>query len=124
MPDEKWKRLNYAETWLTGDTYNMSIGQGFVLATPLQMANATAAIANRGTLYRPQLVDHITDAEGNVVRPFQPNLIRELPVDAATPRHRPRGDVRRGQLAEGTATERAVAGRRCCRQDGHRRVFP
>ena len=47
-PIEKWKRLNYAEPWLTGDTYNMSIGQGFVLATPLQMANATAAIANRG----------------------------------------------------------------------------
>jgi penicillin-binding protein 2 len=46
------------------------------------MANATAAIANRGTLYRPQLVDHITDAEGKVVRPFQPNVIRELPVDA------------------------------------------
>ena len=84
VPDEKWKRLNYAEPWLTGDTYNASIGQGFVLATPLQMANATAAIANRGTLYRPQLVDHITDAEGKVVKPFQPNIIRELPVDAGT----------------------------------------
>ncbi len=83
MPDEKWKRLNYAEPWLTGDTYNMSIGQGFVLATPLQMANATAAVANRGYLYRPQLVDHITDAEGKTVRPFEPSLIRELPVDAA-----------------------------------------
>jgi penicillin-binding protein 2 len=37
VPDAKWKRLNYAETWLTGDTYNMAIGQGFVLVTPLQM---------------------------------------------------------------------------------------
>jgi penicillin-binding protein 2 len=81
MPDEKWKRINYAEPWLQGDTYNMSIGQGFVLATPLQMANATAVVANRGYLYRPQLVDHITDAEGQVVRPFAPELIREVPVN-------------------------------------------
>jgi len=81
VPDPKWKRLNWAENWLTGDTYNMSIGQGFVLATPLQMANATAAVANRGFVYQPQLVDHVTDAEGNVVRTFEPILIREAPVD-------------------------------------------
>jgi penicillin-binding protein 2 len=83
IPDGKWKRLNYAEPWLTGDTYNMSIGQGFVLATPLQMANAAAVVANRGYLYRPQLVDYITDAEGKVVRPFQPDLRREVAVDPA-----------------------------------------
>jgi penicillin-binding protein 2 len=83
VPTPKWKRINYAENWLTGDTYNMSIGQGFILATPLQVANATAAIANRGYLYRPQLVDHITDADGNVVRSLQPELIRELPINPA-----------------------------------------
>ncbi len=80
VPDSKWKRLNYAENWLTGDTYNMSIGQGYILATPLQMANATAAVANRGKLWKPQLVDYMTDAEGEVVRPFEPHLIREVPV--------------------------------------------
>ena len=82
MPDPKWKRLNYAESWVTGDTYNISIGQGFILATPLQMAVATAAVANRGFLYRPQLVERITDAEGNTVRGFEPILIREVHVDA------------------------------------------
>lgn len=82
VPDPKWKRLNYAESWVTGDTYNLSIGQGFILATPLQMAVATAAVANRGFLYRPQLVERITDAEGNTVRGFEPILIREVPVDA------------------------------------------
>ncbi|MGE5602687.1 MAG: penicillin-binding protein 2, partial [Nitrososphaerales archaeon] len=81
VPTSKWKRLNYAESWLTGDTYNMSIGQGYVLATPLQMANATAAIANRGTLYQPQLVDHLTDDTGEVVRPFEPKVLRTVPVD-------------------------------------------
>jgi len=83
VPTPKWKRVNYAENWLTGDTYNISIGQGYILATPLQMANATAAIANRGYLYRPQLVDHISDAEGNVIRSLEPDLIREVPVNPA-----------------------------------------
>jgi penicillin-binding protein 2 len=81
VPDSKWKRHTYAENWLTGDTYNMSIGQGYLLATPLQMASATAAIANRGSLWKPQLVDHITDDKGDVVQPFQPKLLREVPVD-------------------------------------------
>ncbi len=81
VPDSRWKRINYAENWLTGDTYNMSIGQGYVLATPLQMANATAAVANRGYLWKPQLVDFITDDQGQVVRPFKPILLREITVD-------------------------------------------
>ena len=81
VPDSKWKRHTYAENWLTGDTYNMSIGQGYLLTTPLQMASATAAVANRGSLWKPQIVDHITDDKGNVVQPFQPKLLREVPVD-------------------------------------------
>ena len=64
VPDETWKRLTYGETWLTGETYNVAIGQGFILATPLQVLNATAAIANDGRLYRPQLVREIRDVEG------------------------------------------------------------
>ncbi len=80
VPDARWKRITLAETWVTGDTYNMAIGQGFVLATPLQILNATAAVANGGYLYRPQLVYQITDADGRVVREFQPYLIRQLPI--------------------------------------------
>jgi penicillin-binding protein 2 len=82
VPTVKWKRVNYSETWVTGDTYNMAIGQGFVLATPLQVLNATAAIANGGTLLRPQLVREIIDSEGNIVRAFAPDVIRQLPVSA------------------------------------------
>lgn len=80
IPSAKWKRLTYSETWVTGDTYNMTIGQGFVLATPIQMLNATAAIANGGTLYRPQLLREIVDVDDNVLRPFQPEVIRQVPV--------------------------------------------
>ena len=81
IPTSKWKRLNYAESWTTGDTYNMAIGQGFVLVTPLQVVNATAAVANGGILYRPQIVYQIVDADGYLVRDFQPEIIRRVPVE-------------------------------------------
>lgn len=80
IPSDQWKRLTYGEGWVTGDTYNMSIGQGFVLATPLQVANAAAAVANGGTLYRPQLVARMTDADGVVSMEMQPEIIRTLPI--------------------------------------------
>jgi penicillin-binding protein 2 len=68
IPTARWKRLTYGESWSTGDTYNMAVGQGFVTATPLQVLNMAATVANGGTLYRPQVVHHLTDALGNVVR--------------------------------------------------------
>jgi len=81
VPTAKWKRINYSERWVTGDTYNMTIGQGFILATPLQMLNATAAVANGGTLYRPQILYQVLDDDGNLVQDFAPEVIRELPID-------------------------------------------
>lgn len=80
VPTDKWKRQNYEERWLQGDTYNASIGQGYVLATPLQVLNATAAVANGGTLLRPQLVYQVTDAAGKVVKQLTPEPIRQLDV--------------------------------------------
>jgi len=80
VPTVKWKRVNYSESWVTGDTYNMSIGQGFVLATPLQVLNSAATVANGGTLYRPQIVREIIDSQGEVVQAFAPDVIRQLPV--------------------------------------------
>lgn len=63
--------------WRIGDTYNMSIGQGGVRVTPLQMAVAGAAIANGGALFRPYLLDAVLDTEGRVVGQKSPELIRE-----------------------------------------------
>lgn len=81
VPDDQWKRQQLAESWTTGDSYNMSIGQGYVLATPLQVLASFAAIANGGTLYQPQLVYQVTDANGGVQRAFTPKVIRQLPID-------------------------------------------
>ncbi len=83
VPDPQWKRQSYQETWTTGNTYNFAIGQGDMLATPLQMANALAVVANGGTLYHPQIIHHVEDAEGNVIRPFAPSISRTLQVDQA-----------------------------------------
>jgi penicillin-binding protein 2 len=108
MPDETWKRLTYGETWVTGDTYNAAIGQGFTLVTPLQMLNATAAIANGGSLYRPTVVREIRDANGNLVTPFEAHLIRNLPVSPETIAIVKEG--MRAAVTHGTAMEANLAG--------------
>ncbi len=81
VPTADWKRHTYQESWSTGDTYNLSIGQGFLEVTPLQMLNAVNVIANGGTLYGPQIVHHVTDAEGATTQPFEPEVIRDVPVN-------------------------------------------
>jgi len=80
VPTATWKRLTYGESWSTGDTYNLAIGQGYLEVTPLQMLNAVNVVANGGTLYRPRIVHHVPDAQGNVVQPFEPEIIRTLPI--------------------------------------------
>lgn len=82
IPDDRWKRQYYGEHWVTGDTYNAAIGQGYILATPLQVLNMTATVANGGTLHRPQLVYQVTDSEGKVVQGFTPIVLRTLDTPA------------------------------------------
>lgn len=67
VPDPEWKQEVYGERWYVGDTYNASIGQGYMSATVLQMAMATATIANGGTLWAPRLVSHFTTPDGDVI---------------------------------------------------------
>lgn len=110
VPDARWKRLTYGQNWVTGDTYNMAIGQGYVLATPLQMVNATAAVANRGFLYRPQLVQRVTDANGDILRDFTPDLIRELPISYENLAVVRQGMYEAVHWEHGTATGAAVPG--------------
>ena len=66
IPDPDWKRISTGESWSTGDTYIASVGQGYVLATPLQVLMSGATIANNGRLMQPTIVRQVTDSEGNV----------------------------------------------------------
>jgi penicillin-binding protein 2 len=59
----------------------MGIGQGFVTATPLQVAQMAAIVANGGFLYRPTIIHHITDSEGNIVQPFEPEVLNSVEVN-------------------------------------------
>ncbi len=83
VPTPQWKRQTYQETWTTGNTYNFSIGQGDLLVTPLQMANALAVVANGGVLYRPQFIHHVQDATGQVIQSFTPAISSTLAIDQA-----------------------------------------
>ena len=81
VPDPQWKRLNQGESWSIGDTYISSVGQGYVLATPLQVLLSAATIANDGKLMQPQLVKDVMDGEGNVVQSFSPVMKWDITKD-------------------------------------------
>ena len=81
VPTPAWKAQALQQPWTTGDTYNMAIGQGNLIVTPLQLVTAAAAVADNGTVYRPQLVKTITDINGKVVREIQPEVMQKVPID-------------------------------------------
>jgi len=95
MPDrqlfEDWKANQEwrvrPEGWLGGDLMNLAVGQGSVLATPIQVATAYAAMANGGTVYQPRVVDRIESADGEIVRAFDPRALRTPDLNPATVTH-------------------------------------
>jgi len=81
IPDPTWKRIYRAENWSTGDTYITTIGQGYVLATPLQVLQSFAILANDGKYMQPTLIRNVLDSEGTVVKPFEPKLVWDITKD-------------------------------------------
>ena len=69
VPDPQWKKKHFGKPWYPGETVIAGIGQGYVLATPLQLAVATAVIANGGTLYVPTLLKSRHQNEKNLEAP-------------------------------------------------------
>lgn len=82
IPDPDWKRINQGKSWTTGDTYIMSVGQGYALATPLQVLMSAATIANDGKLMEPTVLKEVLDGEGNVITPTLPVMRWDLTKDA------------------------------------------
>lgn len=81
IPDPDWKRIYQGQTWTIGDTYIASMGQSFILSTPLQVVVSAAILANDGKYMRPTLVHDILDSEGNIVKPFEPELKWDITKD-------------------------------------------
>ncbi len=82
VPTPKWKENRFHERWLDGDTMNMSIGQGYLLVTPLQLANAYALLVNDGVVYKPHLLKEVRDqTSGALVKRVVPEVLFKAPFD-------------------------------------------
>jgi len=76
VPTPQWKERKFHERWLGGDTMNMSIGQGYLLASPLQLANMVAMVVNGGVVYRPHLLKEVRDpSSGAVISATRPDVL-------------------------------------------------
>ena len=77
VPNPAWKAEQFPDDpgWYVGNTYQLAIGQSYLLSTPLQITSMTSAIANDGMLMRPQIVDRIVDGDDRVVKVFDPEVV-------------------------------------------------
>ncbi len=84
VPTPQQKEETYNVKWVGGDTMNISIGQGDLLVTPLQMANMMAMVVNRGTIYRPRLLKETRDPiSGNIVERIEPQVLYQSTINTA-----------------------------------------
>jgi penicillin-binding protein 2 len=78
-----WKLKRFRDPWREGDTISVSIGQGYNLTTPLQVAQMAAALANGGIVYQPQLVEKVESSTGESLHRFKPIVTSRLGADPA-----------------------------------------
>ena len=85
LPSPEWKRKRFKspqqQKWYPGDTISVGIGQGYNLATPIQLALATATLAANGAVYRPHLVRHVDDARTGETRAIEPQPVRTVEAE-------------------------------------------
>jgi penicillin-binding protein 2 len=83
LPTPEWKKKVVKDDWYSGDTVNLSIGQGFLEASPIQMLRVVSAVANGGELLTPYLVSDARDPHGRIVKRFGPHPQGSVGVSAA-----------------------------------------
>jgi penicillin-binding protein 2 len=85
LPSREWKRKRFRrpeeQRWYQGDSVSVGIGQGYNLATPMQLAFATSILANNGVVYRPHLVRHIVESRTATTRTMEPEPVRTVPLN-------------------------------------------
>ncbi|NLL61391.1 MAG: penicillin-binding protein 2 [Candidatus Atribacteria bacterium] len=84
VPSQDWKRKNFNQSWYPGDSVNMSIGQGFLLVTPLQVHNLLCLIANEGFYCKPHYVEKIVAKSGELIKQSIPEITHKTDVSQNT----------------------------------------
>ena len=85
VPNPDWKLNRINEMWVGGDTYNMSIGQGYTQVTTLQIADLIAMIVNEGTIYTPHILKEVRDVvTGEVVEKRTPRILHKADISSHT----------------------------------------
>jgi len=85
IPNKEWKKKRFSSPdnlWMPGDTYNLSIGQGYLSVTPLEVVSSFASLINGGKLLSPQIVKQVIDKDKNVITDFQPKVLAKDFIDA------------------------------------------
>jgi penicillin-binding protein 2 len=84
LPSQAWKKKRFKkpeqQKWYAGETISIGIGQGYNAYTPIQLAQATATLANNGVMFRPHLVQHITDTKTGAKTLVEPQPLKALPL--------------------------------------------
>lgn len=85
LPSPEWKEKQFRQRWFDGDTVNLSIGQGFIETTLMEMVNFYAAIVTGGVVYKPHMIKEIRYAENDEVKEqIEPEILYELPISAGS----------------------------------------
>ena len=84
LPDPTWKENERGEPWRLGDTYNVAIGQGDFMITPMELLNYISAVANGGILYKPRIVKEIVDDKGNKTQEMPVEILSDLRKEIST----------------------------------------
>lgn len=106
LPDSSWKVETRGEPWRLGDTYNVSIGQGDMFITPIALINYISGIASNGLIYRPRIVDFISDSSGGesrIVFKSRPEVLHDLRIFRESIEAVQKGMVRTTIQEDGTA---------------------
>jgi len=103
LPDAQAKEKNKGEIWRLGDTYNVSIGQGDLLVTPLQLINYISAFANGGKIYKPFIVKKIVSEDGKIIKETSPFVIKDYSSEIETIKKVERGMIDTVEKPYGTA---------------------
>ncbi len=83
VPTAEWKEKKYHSKWVGGDTMSCSIGQGYMEATPLQLANMIAMVSNKGVIYKPHLLKEVRDpVTDEVIQEVKPTVLTESTIDS------------------------------------------